>query len=161
MLALEPVAVADVVEDLGAQLAPLAESRDVQLTAQTTPVWAKADTTRVRQVLRALADNALKHTPAGGHVRIEVDRSGPWSRVRITDDGEGIAEEHLPRVFDRFYRADQARSREARATRGGTGLGLAIASQLVRAMHGEVSLESSPGRGTVATVLLPLASQGG
>jgi signal transduction histidine kinase len=73
--------------------------------------------------------------------------------VRVTDDGEGIAPEHLPRIFDRFYRADEARGR------GGAGLGLAIASELVKQLGGELRVESEPGKGTTVTLVLPLAAE--
>jgi signal transduction histidine kinase len=148
---LSPAALDELVEEVAAQLAPLAEPRGVRLTARAQPVWASTNLGRIRQVLRALADNALKHTPAGGTVVLEASREGDRACLRVRDDGEGIAPEHLPRVFDRFYRADPARGR------GGAGLGLAIAAQLVRRLRGEVTLESELGRGTTVTVRLPLA----
>jgi signal transduction histidine kinase len=156
-LPLEPVALADVAEEMVAQLAPLAEQRRVQLHAVTKPVWGQANLGRLRQALRALVDNALKHTPAGGSVEVTVDVNGEWARLRVVDTGEGITSEDLPRVADRFYRADEARSRLRDGQSGGAGLGLAIAAELVRLMHGRFTLESTLGRGTVATVLLPAA----
>ncbi len=155
-IALEPVPLAEVVEDLVVQLRPLAQERGVTLSAETTPLWARADLGRLRQVLRALTDNALKHTPPGGSVHLDLTRQVGRARVRVMDTGEGIAPEQLPRVFDRFYRADSARGR-GNGSAGGTGLGLAIADQLVRGMHGELRLESQPGKGTTATLLLPMA----
>ena len=155
-LPVEPVTLADVADELVAQLAPLAEQRRVQLHAVTKPVWGLANLGRLRQVMRALVDNALKHTPADGTIEVSVDLDGDWARLRVVDTGEGIAPEHLPKVTDRFYRADEARSRSG-DDRSGAGLGLAIAAELVRLMHGRFTLESAPGRGTVATILLPAA----
>jgi signal transduction histidine kinase len=152
-LASEPVPLADVVEEIAAQLGPLAAERGVTLRATASPVWARADLARVRQVLRALVDNALKHTGDGGSVRLAAAREGDFARVDVADDGEGISPEHLPRVLDRFYRADAARARG----RGGAGLGLAIASELTRRMNGTMRLDSEVGRGTTATIRLPAA----
>ncbi len=158
-LSLEPVALADVVEEAVAQLRPLADERAVQLQSTTTPLWAHANLSRVRQVIRALADNALKHTPPGGSVTLALAREGAWAQLVVRDTGEGIPPEQLPRVFDRFYRADPARHRAEGPSSSGAGLGLAIAQQLVRLMHGQVHLQSAPGTGTTATVLLPLESR--
>jgi signal transduction histidine kinase len=151
--ALEPVALADAAEELAAQLAPLAEERGITLGVRASPVWAETQLGRLRQVLRAFVDNALQHTPRGGHVMIEVDRQGGRARVQVRDDGAGIAPEHLPRIFDRFYRADAARGR------GGAGLGLAIAAEIVRLLRGEISVDSAPGKGTTLTLWLPLAAE--
>jgi signal transduction histidine kinase len=156
-LPLEPIALADVAEEMVVQLAPLAERQRVQLDAATKPVWGQGNLGRLRQVVLALVDNALKHTPAGGSVEVTVDVDGDWARLRVVDTGEGIAPEHLPKVTDRFYRADEARRRVGDGRSGGAGLGLAIAAELVRLMHGRFNIESAPGRGTVATVLLPAA----
>ncbi|MFO0759409.1 MAG: ATP-binding protein [Byssovorax sp.] len=151
--ALEPVALADAAEELGAQLAPLAVERRITLSIEAAPVWAETHLPRLRQVLRAFVDNALRHTPPGGHVTIAVDRDNGRARVRVRDDGTGIAPEHLPRIFDRFYRADPARAR------GGAGLGLSIAAELVRLLRGEVHADSAPGKGTTLTLWLPLAAE--
>ena len=111
-----------------------------------------ADATALRQVLTNLVDNALRHTPRRreGH---DLLRAGcaAGSRFGVRDTGTGIAAEHLPRIFERFYRVDPARSREA----GGTGLGLAIVKHLVEAHGGKVVAESAPGRGTTVRAVLP------
>ncbi len=152
-LPLEPVSLADACEELGAQLAPLVEARGITLSVRASPVWAESHLGRLRQVLRAFVDNALQHTPAGGAISIVADRDGGRARLRVSDDGAGIAPEHLPRIFDRFYRADPARGR------GGAGLGLSIAAELVRLLRGEVGVDSAPGKGTTLTVWLPLAAE--
>jgi signal transduction histidine kinase len=106
-------------------------------------------------VLLILIDNAIKHTPSGGRVDVRVRRHGQFAEAEVADTGSGIPPEHLPRIFDRFYRADKARARE----QGGTGLGLAIAKMLVDAHHGQLQIASTVGAGTQVTLLLPLISQ--
>ena len=110
-----------------------------------------ADPTAVRQIISNLADNAIRYTPANGRITVftERDRDGVWIGVR--DTGIGIAPEHVPRIFERFYRVDPARSREA----GGTGLGLSIVRHLAEAHGGRVRAESAPGRGTTIAALFP------
>lgn len=110
-----------------------------------------ADPTAIRQVLANLVDNAVRYTPAGGTVTVFTlrDAAGTWMGVR--DTGRGIPPEHLPRIFERFYRVDPARSREA----GGTGLGLSIVRHLVEAHGGRVEAQSTPGRGTTIRALFP------
>ena len=112
----------------------------------------EADPDRLQQVLLILIDNAIKHTPAGGRVDVRVERDGGFGVLRVVDTGSGIAPEHLPRIFDRFYRVDTARSRLG----GGTGLGLSIARMLINAHGGELSLTSNLGIGTNVTIRLPL-----
>lgn len=114
-----------------------------------------ADEQRLAQVLGNLIDNALLHTPAGGTVELSCAYHHDRVIVTVADDGDGIAEEHLPRIFERFYRADAARDRG----HGGAGLGLAIAKALVEAHSGTIDVTSAgPGRGATFTVELPVAS---
>jgi len=156
-LSLEPVALGDAAGEMVADLAPMALERGVTLTAKADSGFARAHLGRVRQVLRALLDNAMKHTPRGGHVTVSVTREHHHAVLRVADDGEGIAPEHLPHLFDRFYRADEARTRGAGPRGGGAGLGLAIAAELIQQMRGTIEVESAPGRGTTFTVRLPRA----
>ncbi len=151
----EPIPLGDLAEELVEQLGPLAAERGITLSADAAPIFARADGARVRQVLRALLDNALRHTPRGGHVRIEVRASSGGATLRVIDDGEGIPREHLPRVFDRFHRVDAARARAGSDSGGGTGLGLAICAELVRRMGGSIHAESTEGRGATFVVGLP------
>ena len=97
-------------------------------------------------------ENAFKYTQEGGTVWVTLQKSGRSAVLKVQDNGPGIATEHLPHIFDRFYRVDKARSREA----GGTGLGLAIVHQLVMLHGGEIRVESEVGVGTTFTVELPL-----
>jgi heavy metal sensor kinase len=134
-------------------LRPLAEAKGIQLRFAEAPVRVAGDEGRLRQVLINLLDNALKYTPAGGSVVVRV---GPAVELRLAllvveDTGVGIAPEHLPHVFDRFYRVDPARGRGE----GGTGLGLSIAQSIVKAHGGMIDMTSTVGCGTVCTVRLP------
>jgi signal transduction histidine kinase len=134
---------------------PLAETAGLILLIETAPrIMVNADADRIRQVLRILLDNAIAYTPAGGSVRVVVEQRGTRAVVAVGDTGTGIPPAEHARVFDRFYRADRARSRGA----GGTGLGLAIARALVRAHHGDIGLDS-PGQGTRVWFTLPLAQE--
>ncbi|MBA3893452.1 MAG: PAS domain-containing protein [Gemmatimonadales bacterium] len=110
-----------------------------------------ADLDAVRQVLTNLMENSLRHTPAGGIIACIARREGEGVALAIRDSGAGITREHLPRIFERFYRADASRSREE----GGTGLGLAIVKHLVEAHGGRISAESERGRGTTVTCWFP------
>lgn len=110
------------------------------------------DKMRIEQVLMNIVSNAVKYTPDGGDIDISGGRTGEYVWVRVQDTGIGIPESDLPRVFDRFYRVDKARSRE----RGGTGLGLSIAHDIVSLHGGEITVESAQGEGTTMTVFLPI-----
>jgi two-component system phosphate regulon sensor histidine kinase PhoR len=117
-----------------------------------TAVW--ADEEAFGQILDNLVDNAIKYTPSDGRIEIRWKCDGQMVRLEVKDTGIGIPERDLPRVFERFYRVDKARSREL----GGTGLGLAIVKHLVQTMHGSVEVASRVGEGTTFTVLLPQAA---
>ncbi|MCG8348662.1 MAG: ATP-binding protein [Chloroflexales bacterium] len=112
-----------------------------------------ADEGRIRQIVSNLLNNALRHTPSGGSITLALRHTGDSAEIVVEDTGEGISAEHLPHLFDRFYRADKSRSRET----GGTGLGLAITKALVVSHGGDISAESnSKNGGTVFRVNLPL-----
>jgi signal transduction histidine kinase len=133
-------------------LLPLAEAKGItlQVEAPGHPEVA-GDAAQLRQVFYNLLDNAIKYTPAGGKVEARVEATPPGAIVTVRDTGIGIPPEHLPYVFERFYRVDKARSR----AEGGTGLGLSIARSIVVAHRGDVGLTSAPGEGTTCTVVLP------
>ena len=114
-----------------------------------------ADRGNLTQVVVNLVDNALRHTPAGGTVTIEVSRDGPDAVLRVRDTGTGIPFSDLPRVFERFYVVDRSRSRE----HAGTGLGLAIAKHLVEAHGGSLTAESVYGQGATFTMRIPAANR--
>lgn len=131
------------------------DSKGVTLTTQIPAnlprFW--ADPQRIAQVLANLLDNALRHTPPTGRVEVAASSGEERLTIRISDTGEGITAEHLPHVFERFYRADSARDRN----HGGAGIGLAIAKALVEAHDGQITAASrGPGTGTSFTITLPI-----
>jgi len=152
----QPVSVGDVVQALVEVLSPLASSRDISLVVHMPDdlPLVQADPHRVRQVLRNLLNNALDFAPQGGQVTVTAQPDGKWMSVQVCDTGPGIKPEHLPYVFERFYRADPSRTRAT----GGAGLGLAIVKQLVEAHGGRAWVESAPGAGATFGFTLPLAS---
>ncbi len=113
----------------------------------------RGDPERTEQILAALLDNAIRFTPADGSITVTGYRGGNGVVATVEDTGPGIPEEHLPRIFDRFYRADEARTRGPQG--GGTGLGLAIARDLARAQGGEITAENKPSGGARFTLTLP------
>jgi len=115
-----------------------------------------ADGTRLEEVLHNLLDNAVKFSRENGQIHLQAVRRDSEMVLSVADHGLGIGKEHLPRIFERFYRADKARSREL----GGTGLGLAIVKHIAQLHGGRVEAESEPGRGTTIRVVLPLRSAG-
>ena len=117
-----------------------------------TPVWVTGDAMRLKQVIVNLVDNAIKYTPEGGRIEVTLQAQEEQAVLSVADTGIGIPVESLPFVFDRFYRADKARSRES----GGTGLGLAIVKAICTAHNGVVSVESSENKGSTFKVQLPL-----
>ena len=112
----------------------------------------RGDPDRLRQLLANLLDNAVRYTPAGGRIGVALRRDGSVARLVVEDAGVGIPPEHLPRIFDRFYRVDPARGRAT----GGTGLGLAIVKHVAEGHRGRVEVESVVGRGSRFTVTLPV-----
>jgi signal transduction histidine kinase len=150
----EDVSLGEVAAVLRDELRPLAEAGGHDLdVVDDGDVWAVADEERVLQVARALAGNALVHTPPGTRVTIAARRVGERAVLEIADDGPGIPTEHVERIFDRFYRAEGA-------VASGSGLGLAIARELALCMDGSVTVQTRPGR-TVFTLSLPAEARVG
>ncbi|NNG16662.1 MAG: two-component sensor histidine kinase, partial [Gemmatimonadales bacterium] len=118
-----------------------------------TPSVGRLDPEALRQILTNLYDNSLRHIDEAGHIVCRIRREADGWTVAVEDTGTGIGREHLPRIFERFYRADTARSRE----QGGTGLGLSIVKHLVETHGGTVSAESQPGQGTTISCRFPAA----
>lgn len=150
---IEPVVVSEVAEEAW-ELAASGADQQVNFAVRGDTV-VLGDRRGLVQVFRNLFENAVRHTPAGGHVELGAEPTTERGRARIfvRDDGEGIPAAALPRIFERFYRADSARARHS----GGTGLGLAIVKHLVGAMGGDVWAESQLGRGTTIWLELPTA----
>jgi two-component system phosphate regulon sensor histidine kinase PhoR len=155
-LHLEPVAVAELLRTVD-RLLPLAEERGQQVTVEvaagTPPLL--GDARRLGQVLRNLVHNAIKFTPAGGQISITARPLGEGSRVelRVSDTGVGIRPEDMPRIWERFWKADSSRQRDGE----GSGLGLAIARHVVEVHGGSISVESKPQLGATFIVDLPTA----
>jgi signal transduction histidine kinase len=178
-----PVELDRLVEDVAKQGEVLGRARAIQVSIQNVePLIAHGDEPRLRQLLLNLVDNAVKYTPQGGRVTLALRQAGGgpneralpqsqvspdppipsspvpsapgWAEIVVNDTGVGIPPEALPRIFERFYRVDDARSREA----GGTGLGLCIARTIAEAHGGRIEVESEPGVGSTFTVRLPLAA---
>jgi two-component system OmpR family sensor kinase len=151
----EPVRLDLLTCDVAATMEPLANERGIKLQLQTLgPATVTGDTARLIQVLMGLVDNALAYTNAGGTVTLSVEARDHVACLTVRDTGIGIDEEDRAHIFERFYRADPARSRAA----GGSGLGLSIAQWVVQAHGGAITVESQLGQGSTFTVTLPLAA---
>jgi heavy metal sensor kinase len=137
------------------QMALLAEDKHIRVQcAASKEVWVRGDRARLKQVVVNLLDNAIKYTPEGGSVTLTVSSQNSHACLEVADNGIGIPAAALPRVFERFFRVDKARSREA----GGAGLGLSIAQSIVTAHHGQIQASSAPGQGSRFRMELPLAA---
>jgi heavy metal sensor kinase len=154
ILRFERVQLDKAVEDIVDLYRPVAEDRGLELRQENAEaIWINGDGGRVRQLIGNLIDNAVKYTSSPGRVTVSLSRVNGVARLVVADTGRGIAPEDLPRVFDRFYRVDRSRSTN-RAD--GTGLGLSICRSIAEAHHGSIELQSTPARGTQATVTLPI-----
>ncbi len=148
-----PVALRPLLEEALEGFAGPFDAAGVRLGSDLEDAVAEVDPVRIRQVVTNLLSNALKFTPAGGAVRVELRREGAEAVLRVRDTGPGIPPDELPRVFDRFFRGRGARAR-------GSGIGLTVARELVLAHGGDIAVESEPGRGTTFVVRLPLTPAG-
>ena len=154
-LDLEPVELGAIVERIVAQHAHRAQLKHIAIGHDVGAAPAvRADRRALEHVLGNLIDNALKYCPEGASVRVAATTENGVVRLSVADTGPGIGAEHLPRIFERFYRVDAGRSREL----GGTGLGLSIVKHLVEAMHGTVQVESRPGEGSTFSFTLQRAA---
>ena len=127
--------------------------KGIEMATQFAPVLVDGDEKRLHQVVANLLSNALRYTDEGGRVTVCTARDGDRGILQVEDTGMGIAEEDQARVFERFWRGEKSRSRVT----GGAGIGLAIVRELVDAHGGDVTVSSSPGRGSAFTVTLPLS----
>ena len=150
-VAREPLDLGRLVADTVGGMELVAEERGVRLDLEIEPAMVRGDAPRLRQLLLILLDNALKHAPSGGEIDVKVSRFGGQALLQVRDRGPGIEQSDLPHLFDRFYRADRARSGE------GTGLGLAIGRWIVDAHGGTIRAINAPGGGALFTVSLPPA----
>ncbi|MFQ5883275.1 MAG: sensor histidine kinase [Candidatus Methylomirabilales bacterium] len=147
-----PVDLAQLVEEIYGQTKVLADNHALTLDlGPVEPLTIQGDYERLRRLLLNLVDNGIKYTPPGGRLTVSLKRNGEWASLQVTDTGIGLSREEQDRVFQRFYRAGEARSQDER----GAGLGLCIARSIAEAHAGKVHVESSPGQGSTFTVLLP------
>jgi two-component system OmpR family sensor kinase len=136
------------------QMRLLADEKSITFTfdSATDGVEVEGDPSRLKQVVVNLLDNAIRYTAAGGCISVRAARQGQWGTLTVVDNGVGIPQESLPHVFERFYRADKARTRYS----GGAGLGLSIVKAICTAHRGDIEIYSAEGIGTTVTVRLPL-----
>jgi signal transduction histidine kinase len=151
----EPVSLRAIVERALELYRDVADAKGVTLAAGALDdVVVTADRTRLEQVAANLIDNAVKYTPSGGHVEVDVAHTGKRATLRIRDSGPGIPSDELPRIFDRLFRGDRSRAER------GLGLGLSLVKAIVQAHGGTVEVESEGGRGSTFTVSLPVSAEG-
>jgi two-component system heavy metal sensor histidine kinase CusS len=154
-LSLERLDLAPLVRDVCQQGQVLADERQLQISTEAPedPVYVEANDPALRRLLLLLLDNAVKYTPAGGRIILSIGSDAGGTTVAVRDTGIGIADSALPHVFERFYRADESRNRDA----GGTGLGLAIAKWIAERHHASLEAESVVGEGSTFRVRFPVA----
>jgi signal transduction histidine kinase len=146
----------EMINGIADQMAPLADDKMLTMQRKIAPgVLVEGDQIRLKQVGVNLLDNAFKYTPEGGQVSIRVWAESDFANFSISDTGMGISEQALPRIFDRFFRAEQARNCRA----DGTGLGLSIVQSIVEAHGGKVLVESQEGLGARFRIELPLVKR--
>jgi heavy metal sensor kinase len=149
---LKPVLMEPLIKELVSELSILAKEKGCLFTTHIQEVpQVLGDASQLKQLVINLLDNAIRHTPQGGSVTVTLQSSADKVQLTVEDTGSGIPAEHLPRIFERFYRADPARDRQS----GGTGLGLAIAQEIALAHNGTINVQSEVGKGSVFTVSLP------
>jgi two-component system sensor histidine kinase BaeS len=155
LLETEPVDLAAVAGTQTAAFAASFSDRGIELTSSLSAAVVDGEPKRLEQIVVNLLSNALRYTDAGGTVKVAVRPEGGTAVLEVADTGIGIAPEDLPRVFTRFWRGEKSRSRDT----GGAGIGLSIVKELVQAHGGEVTVESTPGEGSVFRVGLPLSAE--
>jgi heavy metal sensor kinase len=155
VLAKEPTDIRDLLEDLVDQIRLLASDRNLRLDLQCSPdLWIDADKLWIRRAVLNLLDNAIMYSKDGGTIEVLAGKEESKVRLRVRDCGIGVHPEDLPYIFDRFYRADPARSRGS----GGSGLGLALVKWVIEAHGGTIRVESEPDRGSTFEICLPVST---
>jgi heavy metal sensor kinase len=154
-LVVEALDTAALLRAVVAQVEPLAVARDLRLELTSVPLKVHGNEDDLIRLFLNLLDNAIRYTPPGGRIALSCTSGSGEIAIHISDSGPGIAPEHLPRLFDRFYRVDRGRNR----THGGSGLGLTIAQSIAQAHGGQIAVESVVGQGSTFTVTLPAAAQ--
>ncbi len=152
VLNLEPVNLKELTQEIEHTFSHLTSANQVSLVINQIEGTVNADRTRLRQVILICLDNALRYTPPGKQISISSNIEGNLVHYHISDQGTGISGEHLEKIFERFYQADQSHSGEKK----GSGLGLSIAKSLIEAHHGKIDIKSTPAKGTTISFTLPL-----
>jgi len=154
-----PTNVGEVLREACHQGSALAEAKQIafQEHIPSDSMWIQGDASSLRRLFLILIDNAVKYTPASGQIEVSLHRNDGYAVAEVRDTGIGIAEADLPNVFERFYRADKARTRES----GGVGLGLSIGRWITEVHNGTIEVRSSPGHGSIFQIRLPIAKTGG
>ncbi|MGH2907721.1 MAG: sensor histidine kinase, partial [Solirubrobacteraceae bacterium] len=147
-----PIATEDFARELEHRFRPAATNAGVKLEVDVRPATINTDARLLEMIASNLLSNAIRYTPAGGHVQIRLRKHRDKLVLAVRDSGIGISPEHQQRIFERLYRVDQARDRAA----GGLGLGLAIASRAARSLGGQIELDSTPSRGSEFRLVIPL-----
>jgi heavy metal sensor kinase len=157
-LTFAPTNVAEVLREACHQGCALAEAKQIAFQDQISSdsIWIEGDATSLRRLFLILIDNAVKYTPANGQVEVSLQRNDGYAVAEVRDTGIGIAEADLPNVFERFYRADKARTRES----GGVGLGLSIGRWITEVHAGTIGVRSKPGHGSIFEIRLPITNAG-
>lgn len=150
----EKIRVQNTIAEIISMLSSQAVKKNITLLSEVNDgsLSIMGDLDKFKQMLINLVDNGIKYTPEGGTIKVEGFRDGDYLVINVIDNGIGIPDEYIPRLFERFYRVDKARSRKV----GGTGLGLAIVKHIVKTFDGEISVESKVGEGTKFTIFLPV-----
>jgi heavy metal sensor kinase len=151
--------ISEVLREACHQGSALAEAKQIAFQEEIPggSLWIQGDASTLRRLFLILIDNAVKYTPASGKVEVSLRQNDGYAVTEVSDTGIGITQSDLPNVFERFYRADKARTREL----GGVGLGLSIGRWITEVHAGTIEVQSSPGRGSIFQIRLPLANVGG
>jgi len=151
----KPMNLREVIDEVFGHAEALANEKNIKISiAFLEPVQINGDAVRLRQMVWNILHNAIKYTQPGGQIKISLEDKEGSAFLTIQDTGIGITEEHLPNIFNRFFRVDKARSREE----GGSGLGLSICKHIVEAHRGQIEVESQLGKGTKFKIRLPKIS---
>ena len=154
-LSIKTISISDIMQELYIQAQSLAEAKQIQINLHhhvEHEILLDGDDLRLRQLFVNIITNAIRYTGDNGTIDINISSNNDHVHVSISDNGIGITPEHLPHIFERFYRTDEARNR----TSGGTGLGLAIVQSIIDAHNGEIKVTSAPGKGSTFLIIIPL-----
>jgi signal transduction histidine kinase len=153
-LNLQPVKMVEFIPEILRHVERLADAKQISITQKVEDIQMLADPLRLKQLLLIILDNAIRNNQAGGVVNVEILNVNGNGKIKIADTGTGIPSEHLDKIFDRFYKLgdDQSASEYS-----GSGLGLSIAKGLIEAQKGKITINSTPGKGTLVTLIFPLA----